>query len=84
MLALRARSSDLKTVLDLERSGNRFTVTVESTKTSSRSQLRLPITLVGPVSLTTGHDWLSVFLKKREELGIPFPGTPFFPMKEGD
>eukprot|EP00973_Karenia_brevis_P007124 965809-Karenia_brevis.AAC.1 len=84
LLSLRARFSDINCCERFERVGNRITLTVTKTKTSARSKERLPVTLVGPVCLTTGGDWVREFLKRREDLGIPFPATPLFPSKEGE
>eukprot|EP00973_Karenia_brevis_P007991 1083566-Karenia_brevis.AAC.1 len=81
LMSLRARFSDLVDCLKFEVRGERATVTVREMKTSRRSKARLPVTLHGPTRWVTGGEWMKIFLKRREEMNIPFPEFPLFPAR---
>lgn len=83
MLSLRARFGDVCKLIKFNCSDDLIDVEPSRTKTSRRDTSRLPLTMLGPLSLSSGLPWFETHWTQREVAGIPADVWEFCPCFNG-
>ena len=82
LIYLRARVNDLAVILSCTLFSEFVELDSEGAKTSSKDRLRT--SFVGPRETLTGLDIWSIYIKVRDDLGIPLVGGALFPSLDAD
>ena len=84
LLYLRARYSDVISIINVSLESTLLVIQVRGTKTSRLYTDRLPVHLVAPRNTLSGSDWIKTFLDWRRDIGVELGQFPLMPSYSND